>query len=767
MSKKNILPLIPLRNIVVFPKMIIPLFVGRDKSIQALEEALSRDRHIVLSCQKNENVDEPSSTDLYSVGTMVEIVQMLKLPDGTMKILVEGINRVRFSSVKNENGHFQVEQEVIESAGTINAPEDKARTLSDLFEKYVKINKKIPTETLMSIINIEEPERLSDMITSYLSITTKEKQKVLETYNIKDRTKLVISLLKAEIKTNEVEHKLDIKVQDQIEKVQKEYFLKEKIKAIKEELGDIDTDYSEDEEYKMKLDELNLSKETHSKILKEINRLDKLPNSSSEAGVIRTYIDWVLELPWDRSKTSDIDLKTVKDFLDKEHYSLEKVKERVIEYLAVNKLTKKPQTTILCLAGPPGVGKTSIASSIAKSLNREFCRIALGGVKDVAELRGHRRTYVGSLPGRIIQAVHKSNSNNPVILLDEIDKLCTEFKGDPSAALLEILDPEQNSTFSDHYLEVPFDLSKIIFIATANTTHTIEKPLLDRMEVIRISGYTDEEKLNICKKHIIPKQLLTTGIDSTHIEFNDDGLLKIINNYTREAGIRTLERYIATLCRKAAKRLLMSEPLPISTDIETINDLLGPIKFFDEHTHDKTEIGVAMGMAWTSAGGCLIPIEVAALKGRGKLTLTGQMGDVMQESAQAALTYIRSIASEYNISDDFYRKYDIHIHIPEGAVPKDGPSAGITIATAIASALSQRPVHNDITMTGEITLRGKVMPVGGIKEKVLAAFQAGIKTVILPKENFYNTDEIPDNIKKEISFVFADTLKDVLEIALV
>ncbi|HAR63183.1 MAG: endopeptidase La [Candidatus Margulisiibacteriota bacterium] len=768
MAKKKInrlLPLIPLRNMVVFPKMIIPLFVGRQKSIQALEESLSNDRMVILVSQRNENINEPAPQELNAIGTLVEIVQMLKLPDGTIKVLAEGVSRVRITELVEADSFFKAKAEIIEDVSDITNAEYVIKSISEQFEHYVKLNNKIPAETLMSIISIEDPSRLADLITSYLVIDVNQKQDILEINNVAERLGKLSDILLREIDLLEVEKKLHVKVQDQIEKVQREYYLKEKIKAIKEELGDYDEIYSEVDDYKKKITTLSLPPEAKSKVTREISRLDKIPTVSSESGVIRTYLDWLLELPWNTKTEDYIDIDKVKEILDNEHYGLDKVKERILEYFAVFKLTKRIQGTILCLVGPPGVGKTSIANSIANAMNRKFCRISLGGIKDEAELRGHRRTYVGSLPGRIIQAIHRAKTKNPVILLDEIDKLGTEFRGDPAAALMEILDPEQNSTFSDHYLEVPFDLSNVMFIATANTTHTIEKPLLDRMEVIPISGYTDAEKKIISNKHLIPKQLEKNGIPFNDLIFTDQGISMIIKYYTREAGIRNLERLIALFCRKAAKNIITNDKLPIETTKATVKKFLGPVIYRGDKMNEEHEIGVATGLAWTAVGGCLIPIEVASVKGRGKLMLTGQMGDVMQESAQAALTYIRSCTHRLGIDDDFHRKRDIHIHIPEGAVPKDGPSAGITIACALASSLSGIPVRKDVAMTGEITLRGKVLPIGGLKEKVLAAFQAGIHIVIIPADNEPNLADIPKYIRRKMKFVKAKMLDEVLATA--
>lgn len=765
-STNNLLPLIPLRNMVVFPKMIIPLFVGRQKSIQALEEALSHDRLVILSAQKTENVDEPTVNDLHTVGTLVEIVQMLKLPDGTIKVLAEGINRIRITQLIEESSYFKVRAEILYDNTVLPDSELIIKNITELFEHYVKLNNKIPTETLMSIINLEDPSRLADLITSYMVIDTAIKQDLLETVNVDERITKLADILTKEISLFEVDKKLNVKVQDHIERIQKEYYLKEKIKAIREELGDYDENSSDIDEYRKKINLIGLPPEVKTKAIRELSRLEKIPSISSESGVIKTYLDWMLELPWNTKTEDQLDIEHVESVLNHDHYGLGKVKERILEYFAVFKLTNKIQGSILCLVGPPGVGKTSIAQSIATAMNRKFYRIALGGIKDEAELRGHRRTYVGSLPGRIIQAIHRTKTKNPVILLDEIDKLSNDFRGDPSAALMEILDPEQNNAFHDHYLEVPVDLSNIMFIATANTIHTIEKPLLDRMEVIQLSGYTDEEKKIICKNYLIPKQIEKNGIPDHALVFTESGIKTIIKNYTREAGIRNLERLIASFCRKAAKSIITNEKLPIETNHTTIRKFLGPPAHLGDKMNDEHEVGVATGLAWTAVGGSLIPIEVAALRGRGKLTLTGQMGEVMQESAQAALTYIRSCSQHLGIDDDLYRKTDIHIHIPEGAVPKDGPSAGVTIATALASAMSGKPVRNDVAMTGEITLRGKVLPIGGLKEKVLAAFQAGITTVIIPKDNEVNLIDIPQNIRRKIKFVIAKTLDDVLNTAL-
>jgi ATP-dependent Lon protease len=770
---REVLPLIPLRNMVVFPQMIVPLFIGRSKSVRALEETLAKEKMVVFASQKNETVEEPGPKDLATIGTLAEIVQMMPLPDGTTKILVEGIARVRVDKFVQADPFFRVEVSRIFEPEEIS-PEDEAllRMLIKQFEAYVKMNKRIPSETLMSIVNIENPGRLADLIASYLSLKVPEKQIILETVSIEERLKKLSDILSKEVEVLEVEKKLQGRVKKQIEKVQKEYYLKEKMRAIQEELGEAedDEDSSQPEvaQYKKKIEEAKLPADVKLKAEKELERMAKMPSMVSEATVIRTYLDWLVELPWKKKTKSKLDIDEVEKILDQEHYGLEKVKQRIMEYFAVLKLTGKIGSTILCLVGPPGVGKTSIASSIARAMGRHFVRVSLGGMRDEAEIRGHRRTYVGSLPGRVIQSIHKSGVNNPVFLLDEIDKLGSDFRGDPGSALLEVLDPEQNKTFSDHYLEVPFDLSDVFFITTANMTDPIPRPLKDRMEIIEMSGYTEEEKLGIVKGHLIPKQMEVHGLKPEAVKFEDDALQTVVREYTKEAGVRNLERTIATILRKVAIKVVKS-----TTTLDTVvvaqkdlEEYLGAPKYRYGMKEEKDQIGLSTGLAWTEVGGDIIPIEVTVMKGRGALTLTGQLGDVMQESAKAALSVIRSLSNRLGIEDSFYRKFDIHIHVPEGAVPKDGPSAGIALATALASAFTKIPVRRDVAMTGEITLRGKVLPIGGIKEKTLAAKRAGISTVILPEENRKDIEEVKKELPEGITFHFVKEFDEVIKLAL-
>ena len=770
---REVLPLIPLRNMVVFPQMIVPLFIGRSKSVRALEETLAKEKMLVFASQKHENLEEPSLKDLSEIGTLAEIVQMMPLPDGTTKILVEGIARVRVERFVQADPYFRVEVSRIFEPEEISADDENLlRTVIKQFEAYVKLNKRIPAETLMSIVNIENPARLADLIASYLSLKVVEKQLILETISVEERLRKLSDILEKEIEVLEVEKKLQGKVKKQIEKVQKEYYLKEKLRAIQEELGEEEGEngesHTEVAQYKKKIEDGKLPVEAKEKALKELDRLAKMPSLGSEASVIRTYLDWLVELPWKKKTKSRLDIEEVEKILNQEHFGLDKVKERILEYFAVLKLTGKIGGTILCLVGPPGVGKTSVASSIASAMGRKFVRVSLGGMRDEAEIRGHRRTYVGSLPGRVIQSIHKAGVNNPVFLLDEIDKLGADFRGDPGAALLEVLDPEQNKTFSDHYLEVPFDLSDVFFITTANLTDPIPRPLKDRMEVISMSGYTEDEKLGIVKNFLVPKEMTTHGLKDDAVKFEDDALLSIVREYTKESGVRNLQRSIATVLRKVAIKVVKSAT-PLSTITITKKDLedyLGAPKFRFGMREEKDQIGLVTGMAWTEVGGEILPVEVTVMKGRGSLTITGQLGDVMQESAKAALTVIRSLSGKLGIEDGFYRKYDLHIHVPEGAVPKDGPSAGITIATALSSALTKIPVKRNVAMTGEITLRGKVLPIGGLKEKILAAARAGINTIIVPDENRKDIDEIRKELPADITIHFVKEFDEVLKLAL-
>ena len=766
---KEELPLIPLRNMVVFPQMIVPLFIGRNKSVKALENTLSKEKMVVFASQKNEAVEEPGPKDICQIGTLSEIVQMLSLPDGTTKILVEGICRARIDKFTQEAPYYRVAvSRVPEPEEFTPEAEALVRVVVKQFEDYVKLNRRIPSETLMSIINVDNPGRLADLISSYLTLKVEEKQEILEALTVEKRLKKLSDILEKEIEVLNVEKKLQGKVRKQIEKVQKEYYLKEKMRAIQEELGEEEAaDQPELAELRKKIDEAKLPAEIKERAEKELERLGQMPPMASESAVIRTYLDWLIELPWKKRTKSKLDIAEVEKILNEDHYGLGKVKERILEYFAVLQLTGKIGSTILCLVGPPGVGKTSVARSIARAMGRKFTRVALGGVRDEAEIRGHRRTYVGSLPGRVIQSIHKVGGSNPVFLLDEIDKLGTDFRGDPASALLEVLDPEMNKEFSDHYLEVAFDLSDVFFITTANTRDPIPRPLQDRMEIIQMSGYTEEEKLGICKGYLIPRELERHGLKKSKVNFGEDALMEIIREYTREAGVRNLEREVATILRKIATKIVKGKgEAKFNIKKDDIEEYLGAPKYRFGLAEETDQVGTATGLVWTEVGGDTIPIEVTVMPGRGNLTLTGQLGDVMQESAKAAMSYVRSRAAALGLDENFYRKFDVHVHVPEGAVPKDGPSAGITIATALTSALSGIPVRRDVAMTGEITLRGKVLPIGGLKEKLLAARRAGIKNVIIPKENKKDLEEIRKELPSDLKINFAKEMEDALAIAL-
>jgi ATP-dependent Lon protease len=763
------LPLIPLRNMVVFPQMIVPLFIGRNKSVKALENTLAKEKMVVFASQKNEEVEEPGPKDIRQIGTLSEIVQLLSLPDGTTKVLVEGICRVRIEKFTQETPYYRVAVSRVPEPEEFS-PEAEAlvRVAVKQFEDYVKLNRRIPSETLMSIINVDNPGRLADLISSYLTLKVEEKQEILEALTVEKRLKKLSDILEKEIEVLNVEKKLQGKVRKQIEKVQKEYYLKEKMRAIQEELGE-EEDEGQPEllELRQKIDDAKLPPEIKERAEKELERLGQMPSMASESAVIRTYLDWLIELPWKKRTKSKLDIGEVEKILNEDHYGLDKVKERILEYFAVLQLTGKIGSTILCLVGPPGVGKTSVARSIARAMGRKFTRVALGGVRDEAEIRGHRRTYVGSLPGRVIQSIHKVGVSNPVFLLDEIDKLGTDFRGDPASALLEVLDPEMNKEFSDHYLEVPFDLSDVFFITTANTREPIPRPLQDRMEIIEMSGYTEEEKLGIAQGYLIPRELERHGLKKSKVEFGEDALMEIIREYTREAGVRNLEREIATILRKIATKIVKGKSeAKFSVKKENVEEYLGAPRYRFGLAEETDQVGTATGLVWTEVGGDTIPIEVTVMPGRGNLTLTGQLGDVMQESAKAAMSYVRSRAKELGLEENFYRKYDIHVHVPEGAVPKDGPSAGITIATALTSALSGIPVRRDVAMTGEITLRGKILPIGGLKEKLLAARRAGIKNVIIPKDNKKDLEEIRKELPADLKINFAKEADEALAIAL-
>jgi len=748
--------------------MVLHLDVGRDKSIQALEQAAMDENIIFLAMQKEMNIDDPKEDDIYSVGTVAKVKQMLKLPNGTLRVLVEGLHRAEVVEFIEEENIVQVSIKTV-TEEVEDDLEEKAlmRTLLEHFEQYIKVSKKVSNETFATVADVEEPGRLADLIASHLPIKTKQKQEILEIVSVKERLHTLISIIQDEQELLSLEKKIGQKVKRSMERTQKEYFLREQMKAIQTELGDKEGKGGEVEELREKIEQSGMPEETMKAALKELDRYEKLPASSAESGVIRNYMDWLLALPWTEATEDMIDLAHSEEILNKDHYGLEKVKERVLEYLAVQKLTNSLKGPILCLVGPPGVGKTSLARSIATSLNRNFVRVSLGGVRDESEIRGHRRTYVGAMPGRIIQGMKKAKTVNPVFLLDEIDKMSNDFRGDPSAALLEVLDPEQNHNFSDHYIEEPYDLSKVMFVATANTLSSIPGPLLDRMEIISIAGYTELEKVHIAREHLLPKQLKEHGLRKGNLQVRDEALLEIIRYYTREAGVRTLERQIAKVCRKAAKIIVTAERKRIVVTEKNIVDLLGKHIFRYGQAEKTDQVGMATGLAYTAAGGDTLAIEVSVAPGKGKLILTGKLGDVMKESAQAAFSYIRSRAEELQIDPNFHEKNDIHIHVPEGAVPKDGPSAGITMATALISALTGIPVSKEVGMTGEITLRGRVLPIGGLKEKTLSAHRAGLTKIILPAENEKDLDDIPESVKENLTFVLASHLDEVLEHALV
>ncbi|PFL20693.1 endopeptidase La [Bacillus cereus] len=767
-TNERIVPLLPLRGVLVYPTMVLHLDVGRDKSIQALEQAAMDENIIFLAMQKEMNIDDPKEDDIYSVGTVAKVKQMLKLPNGTLRVLVEGLHRAEVVEFIEEENIVQVSIKTV-TEEVEDDLEEKAlmRTLLEHFEQYIKVSKKVSNETFATVADVEEPGRLADLIASHLPIKTKQKQEILEIVSVKERLHTLISIIQDEQELLSLEKKIGQKVKRSMERTQKEYFLREQMKAIQTELGDKEGKGGEVEELREKIEQSGMPEETTKAALKELDRYEKLPASSAESGVIRNYIDWLLALPWTEATEDMIDLVHSEEILNKDHYGLEKVKERVLEYLAVQKLTNSLKGPILCLVGPPGVGKTSLARSIATSLNRNFVRVSLGGVRDESEIRGHRRTYVGAMPGRIIQGMKKAKTVNPVFLLDEIDKMSNDFRGDPSAALLEVLDPEQNHNFSDHYIEEPYDLSKVMFVATANTLSSIPGPLLDRMEIISIAGYTELEKVHIAREHLLPKQLKEHGLRKGNLQVRDEALLEIIRYYTREAGVRTLERQIAKVCRKAAKIIVTAERKRIVVTEKNVVDLLGKHIFRYGQAEKTDQVGMATGLAYTAAGGDTLAIEVSVAPGKGKLILTGKLGDVMKESAQAAFSYIRSRAEELQIDPNFHEKNDIHIHVPEGAVPKDGPSAGITMATALISALTGIPVSKEVGMTGEITLRGRVLPIGGLKEKTLSAHRAGLTKIILPAENEKDLDDIPESVKENLTFVLASHLDEVLEHALV
>ncbi|EQG54745.1 ATP-dependent protease La [Clostridioides difficile DA00142] len=767
------LPLIPLRGLAIFPYMILNFDIGREISLKALDQAMMDEELIFLTSQKEAEVDEPGEEDFYHVGTICKVKQMIKLPVDTVRVLVEGVSRGRVKKIEQEDGYFRaVIEEIVFDSDNLDSEteveiEAFVRNVFDAFEEYINIGNRVSPEILISLADIEDVDRFIDTIAANIYLKSSQKQEILEEFDIRKRLELIYSILLEEIDILKIEKKITLRVKKQMNKVQKEYYLREQLKAIQKELGEEEDINSEADEYREKLKKIKAPKTTKEKIEKEIDKFSKISSMSPDVSVSRNYLDTIFSLPWNKETKDKLDITKAKDILDEDHYGLEKVKERILEYLAIRTLAKSLKGPIICLVGPPGTGKTSIVKSIARALNRKFVRISLGGVRDEAEIRGHRRTYVGSIPGRIINGVKEAQTKNPVFLFDEIDKMAADYKGDPASAMLEVLDPEQNKDFVDHYLEIPFDLSKILFVTTANSLGNIPRPLLDRMEVIEVSGYIEEEKLNIAKKYLLPKQIKEHALKENFIKIDDETLRSIINHYTREAGVRTLERTIGKICRKVAKKYVedptLEEVVINKSDLEAY---LGKDMFKYQLAEVNPQIGLVNGLAWTEVGGVTLEVEVNVLKGKGEIVLTGKLGDVMKESAKTGISYIRSIVDKFDIDPDFYKTNDIHIHIPEGAVPKDGPSAGITMALAVISALTKRPVPGNIAMTGEITLRGRVLAVGGVKEKLLAAHRAGITKVLIPKECEADLDEIPENVKEKMEFVLVEHMDEVLEQAL-
>jgi ATP-dependent Lon protease len=758
------LPMMPIREMVIFPHMMAPFVVGRESSVRALEEALNGDRRIFLATQHDAAVDEPTAEDIYTVGVIGNIVQSVRMPDGNIKVLVEGVERARASAVNDDDGFFvaTVRTSLVELTPTPQTEQLVVR-VHQLFDQYNKLQQSLNQETTAAL-RTDEPAKLADVIAANLQLSIEEKQQILEVFDPEVRLSRIADTLDIAIEKLNMDRTISSRVKRQMERAQKEYYLNEKIKAIQKELGR--GEKSEFDELKKKIEEAGMTAEVKEKALQELKKLEAMPPMSAESTVSRNYLDWLLAVPWKKRSKEIRSIANAEQTLNEDHYGLEKIKDRILEFLAVRQLVKNPKGSILCFAGPPGVGKTSLGMSIAKATGRKFVRMSLGGVRDEAEIRGHRRTYIGALPGQIIQSMKKAGTKNPVIMLDEIDKMASDFRGDPASALLEVLDPEQNNTFQDHYLDVEYDLSQVLFVATANVLHTIPGPLQDRMEILRLTGYTEVEKLEIAKQYLVKKQLEATGLNAEQISFTDDALREIIRNYTREAGVRNLEREIGNLCRKVARKVVENSAHTIVVTPEVLNDLLGVARYRDSQVQEKSEVGLVTGLAWTEMGGSILQTEVQVLDGKGKMTATGQLGDVMQESAQAALTYIRSRSQHLGLPRDFYRSIDIHVHVPEGAIPKDGPSAGITLATALASALTKIAVRRDIAMTGEITLRGKVLPIGGLKEKLLAAHRAGIFEAILPADNRKDLADFPELIKSSMKLHWVEQMDEVLEIAL-
>jgi len=766
-AKAEIYPVLPLRDIVVFPSMVVPLFVGRDKSVRALEEVVRREGKILLATQKSGSVDDPREGDLYRMGTIGNILQLLRLPDGTVKVLVEGIARARITQFLENKDFFQVVAEpAAEEQGEKQEVDAVFRTVLSQFEQYVKLNKKIQPETLGTVSKIANPSLLADTIAAHMSVSIDEKQKILEMLNVPERLEHIFSLMESEIGVLNTERRIRSRVKRQMEKTQREYYLNEQMKAIQKELGETEDGKDEVGEIEKKIKETKLSKEAMEKALSELKKLRTMSSMSAEASVIRNYLDWIISLPWKKPTRIKKDLKFAEKILEEDHYGLEKVKERVLEYLAVQQRTKQLKSQILCIVGPPGVGKTSLAKSIARATGRNFVRISLGGVRDEAEIRGHRRTYIGSMPGKIIQSMKKAKSSNPLFLLDEIDKMGSDFRGDPAAALLEVLDAEQNHAFNDHYLEVDYDLSDVMFVATANTMN-MPRPLLDRLEVIRIPGYTEDEKVHIAKRHLLTKQMKAHGIKKEEWSITEDALRDIIRYYTREAGVRNMEREIANLTRKATREIVLKGRKAVHVTAKNLAKFAGVRKFTFGEAEKDDLIGMVTGLAWTEVGGDLLTIEAVTMPGKGKTAITGKLGDVMQESVQAAIAYVRSRSLDFGVIPPTFQQKDIHVHVPEGATPKDGPSAGIAMTTAIVSVLTGIPVKKNVAMTGEVTLRGRVLGIGGLKEKLLAALRGGITTVLIPQENVKDLEEIPDNVKKGLTLIPVATVDEVLKNALV
>lgn len=766
-SSKEKYPVLPLRDIVVYPKMIVPLFVGREKSIKALQEVVDNDKNIILATQKNASVEDPTPDDIYHTGTMGTILQLLKLPDGTVKVLIEGLERVRIDKFLKNDDFLEVQATVLPDEQQDDAElEALSRAVLSQFEEYVKLSKKTPPEVLVSVGQIEDYSKLADTIASHLSLKIADKQALLEGHSLKDRFEKILGFMDAEITLMEVENKIKTRVKKQMEKSQKEYYLNEQMKAIQKELGDGDED-AEISEYMKKIEKTKLSREAKDKALAEVKKLRNMSSMSSEATVVRNYLDWLLDIPWKKRSRVNKDLGKAMEILEKDHYGLEKVKERIVEYLAVQARADKVRGPILCLVGPPGVGKTSLGKSIARATGRSFVRASLGGMRDEAEIRGHRRTYIGSMPGKIIKGMKKAGTSNPLFLLDEIDKLGSDWRGDPSSALLEVLDPEQNCAFNDHYLEVDYDLSDVMFVTTANSLD-MPRPLLDRMEIIRLSGYTEDEKIQIAKRHLLPKIFSENAVKENELEITDEAVRDIIRYYTREAGVRNLERELSKIARKAVKEILLtkSKDKKLKVDAKNLDKYLGVIKYRYGEAEDQDHVGVTTGLAWTEVGGDILFIEAVDMPGKGKITQTGKLGDVMKESIETAYSVVRSHSRDLGINPEVFDKTDIHIHVPEGATPKDGPSAGIAMYTTLVSVLTKIPVRKDVAMTGEITLQGRVLPIGGLKEKLLSALRGGIKTVIIPKENEKDLAEIPDNVKTGLKIIPVSEVSEVLKIAL-